>query len=195
MYTDTPTGHESTVTTEHSFTQILQSYTSVVNDLLAESDVTDDDDMAALKGLSSQLIDEATDIKTQVQVNEEAVHKAQELVADTRRQQADVRGDVHELTEAVESDDDDVESISDASTPTDGGDGANQRTEAPVTALGDCIALPETVADQELTANIKRARDVAGGRGRHRLRRVVEQRPVRGGCRYRHQTVAVRHLL
>jgi hypothetical protein len=111
------------------------------------------------------MVEHVQQLESQNQQLSDRVQQLKSELAEQRersaRERADVRGDVHELKEAVESDDGDgAEAGSEDETPTTP-DEANPRTQAPETALGDCITLPETVADQELTANIKRARDVA----------------------------------
>jgi predicted DNA-binding helix-hairpin-helix protein len=117
MSTETPTAHQSAVTIEEdSFSQTLESYTSLVNDLLAESDVTDDDEMNAVRSLSSQLIDEASEIEARVEANEEAVSETGEAVATTRKEQAQVRSRVTDVEQA-EADETDEEPVSDSATP------------------------------------------------------------------------------
>jgi hypothetical protein len=159
MSTETPTAHQSAVTTEHSFSQTLQSYTSLVNSLLDEADGTDDDDMAAVRSLSSQLVDEAEEIEEGVKANEESISDTQEAVATTRREQAEIRSRVTDVEDDVNADETGEEPDVGGTNPTP--DGSETGTQEPVTALGDCVTLPETVAEQELTANVKRSRDVA----------------------------------
>jgi uncharacterized small protein (DUF1192 family) len=111
------------------------------------------------------LVTAVNELYERVERLEDENERLREELAEERersaRERADVRSDVHELTEAVESDDDDgVQDGSGDANPTTP-DGASSPTQAPQTPLGDCVTLPETVAEQELTANIKRARDVA----------------------------------
>jgi hypothetical protein len=160
MSTSDPRRVNATDTDEQdSFSQTLQSYTSLVNGLLDEADVADDEDMNAVRSLSSQLVDEAEEIEEGVKANEESVSETRELVADTRREQADVRSRVSDVEDDVEADETDEEGGSGEETPTP--ETGETGTHEPQTPLGDCVTLPETVANGELTANVKRARDVA----------------------------------
>jgi len=147
MSTSIPDGNQSTVTTEQdSFSQTLDSYTSLVNGLLAESDVTDDEDMATVRRVSSQLVDDAKEIEEGVKANEESVSETQEVVATTRREQAQVRSRVTDVEESVESDDETGEEPDvDATNPTPQ-TGKTTLHEA-VTPLEKVTRLPEGAAE------------------------------------------------
>jgi chromosome segregation ATPase len=146
------------MTEQDSFSQTLESYTSLVNDLLAESGVTDED-MTIVRGLSSQLINEAKEIEAQVGANEESVSEIQETVATTRKEQAQIRSRVTDVEESVESDDDDgVEADVEDTDTLQAGSPAVPEAEC---SLGQAIRLPEHVAEENLTQNQQRARSVA----------------------------------
>jgi hypothetical protein len=87
------------------------------------------------------------------------------MVATTRREQAEIRSDVHEVKQTVESQDGSEESDSNPAerdeTPTP--DGPNP----PKTGLEEILRLPETVASDSLTANEQRARSVARDLGNY----------------------------
>jgi hypothetical protein len=151
MSTKRTAGNESPVTTEHSFSDTLESYTSLVNDLLAESDVTDENDMTAVRGLSSQLIDEAEEI-------EESVDETQETVADTRKEQALIRSRVTQVEDDVEADQTDEEPDSEDETSCH--QTGNTTLHEAVTPLEKVTRLPEGAAESSLSRNQDRARAV-----------------------------------
>jgi hypothetical protein len=98
-----------------------------------------------------------------VEANEKSVDETQEMVATTRREQAEIRSDVHEVRETVESQDDaEIEDGEGASSPSDP-KGMTTETAVPEaeTSLGQAIRLPEHVAEENLTENQQRARSVA----------------------------------
>jgi cell shape-determining protein MreC len=86
------------------------------------------------------------------------------------RERADVRADLHDLTETVESHDDaETEPSGAESSPSnpkgqtgeDGEDGPTNTPPSPKTALEDTLRLPDGVASDSLSANQRRARSVA----------------------------------
>jgi hypothetical protein len=159
MSTETTTANQSTVTTEQdSFSQTLESYTSLVNSLLAESDVTDDEDMATVRRVSSQLVDEAEEIEGQVEANEESVDETQETVATTRREQAEIRSRVTDVEDDVEADETGDEVGSDGSNP--GPQAGSPPTQKAVTPLERVTRMDESTAGSSLSRNQDRARSV-----------------------------------
>jgi FtsZ-binding cell division protein ZapB len=124
------------------------------------NDPSQDDLVAAIEALANEAQRAREERDRLREENEQLREELAEERERSARERADVRSDVHELTEAVESDDGDgVQGGSgdETHTPQTG----ETTTQAPVTALGDCVTLPEPLAEQELTANVKRARDVA----------------------------------
>jgi hypothetical protein len=161
----TPDGNQTTVTTERSTGNPTEAFVEFVTTALEQCDAPDET-VASVETHGSRMAEHVQQVESRNEQLSEHVQQLESELAEEQersaRERADVRSDVHDLKEAVEPDDGDgVDPISDGPTPTGDGDGTNQQTQAPKTALGDCITLPETVADQELTANIKRARDVA----------------------------------
>jgi hypothetical protein len=166
MSTETSTGNQSTVTTEQdSFSQTLESYTSLVNSLLAESDVTDDEDMATVRRVSSQLVDDAKEIEGQVEANEEsvkaneeAVSETQEAVATTRKEQAQIRSRVTDVEDDVETDETGEKTDSNGSNP--GPQAGSPPTQEAVTPLERVTRMDEPTAGSSLSRNQDRARSV-----------------------------------
>lgn len=86
------------------------------------------------------------------------------------RERAEVRSDVHQLTETVQSNDGgetepsgavSSEENPEGNTPEDGEDGPTNTPPSPKTALEDTLRLPDGVAEDSLSANQQRARSVA----------------------------------
>jgi hypothetical protein len=158
MSTERTAGNECPVTTEHSFSDTLESYTSLVNGLLAESDVADDDDMDTIRDVSSQLVDEAEEIEEGVKANEESISDTQEAVATTRKEQAEIRSRVTDAEEALDADETDDDPVSDGTNPTS--DGPSPRLHDAVTPLERVTRMDEPTAGSSLSRNQDRARAV-----------------------------------
>jgi|APHM01.1.fsa_nt_gi hypothetical protein len=154
MNINTSAGNESPVTA------VVESNNPDTSDLAAVVE-TLVERVGELEAENERLRDELDDARDEIKTNADRIDDnadeidaTQETVADANHDRARLRADVHELTETL------------TGTGTGGGDeptGETTDTDGPDadTPLGDVVTLPETVADTELTANVKRARDVA----------------------------------
>jgi hypothetical protein len=138
----------SGVTTADSTAEAIETFVSTVTDALAECDAPDAT-VASVETAGEQLAERVRE--DQDRRDSERDHAA--------RERAELAGRVSEVEDDVEADETGEEPDVGDANPT--GDGSQTGTQTPQTPLGDCVTLPETVADGELTANVKRARDVA----------------------------------
>lgn len=113
------------------------------------SDADHDDLVAAVNRL-------AEEVEQLREENEQLREELADAKNHTAAERAELAGRVADLEDA---DDDAAEpDVGDAK----GGSSTAETTrQQPQTPLGDCVTLPEAVAEQELTENVKRARDVA----------------------------------
>ncbi len=134
---------------------------AAVNELGEEVDRLEDEN-EQLRDDNQQLREELSEVQHE---NNELQHKLadfRELLDSTRREQAEIRSDVHELTQTVESQDDgemntvEPDSEDDSPTPQTG----NATLHEAVTPLEKVTRLPEGAADSSLSRNQDRARAV-----------------------------------
>jgi|APHM01.1.fsa_nt_gi hypothetical protein len=122
------------------------------------SDADHDDLVTILEELAAEV--------EQLREENERLRKELEAAKDhAAAERAELAGRVTEVEETVDdlhNGETDGKTGEEAVSPaTNGGQTPEATTQQPETPLGDVVTLPETVAEQELTANVKRARDVA----------------------------------
>jgi hypothetical protein len=123
-------------------------FVATVTDALEECGAPDET-VASVKTAGQQLTEHVRE--DQDRRDSERDHAAKE--------RAELASRVNDVESDVEADETGDEPVFDGTSPTS--DGPQTGTHEPQTPLGDCVTLPETVAEQELTANVKRARGVA----------------------------------